>query len=151
MMYSTSFTDVAVTAAQDLFELTAPADAIIVLHSCYISQNTDYGDAASEGLTINVTRYSTSGSGGSTPTPRPMEVGMPASGATSEANNTSQGGTPVVVHSEAFNVQAGWQYRPTPEERIVCSAGDIIAIELPSAPADSLTMSGTLYFDEIGG
>ena len=151
MMYTTSFTNVAVTAAQDFFELTAPADAIIIIHSCYISQNTDYGDSAAEGLTINVTRYSTSGSGGTTPTPRPLEVGMSASGATSEANNTTEGGTPIVVHSECFNIQAGWVYRPTPEERIVCSAGDIIAINLPSAPTDSLTMSGTLYFDEIGG
>ena len=151
MMYTAVFTDVAVTVAQDFFELTAPSDAVVVIHSCYIFQNTDFGDAAAEGLTINITRYSTGGSGGANATERPLEVGFPASGSAVETNNTTQGGTPVVIHSEGFNVQAGWAYRPTPEERPVVSPSGIIAIELPSAPADSLTMSGTLTFEEIGG
>ena len=151
MIYSASFTDVAVTAAQDLFELTAPSDAVCIIHSCYIFQNTDFGDSAAEGLTISITRYSTSGSAGGTVTERPHEVGFPAAGAAVEINNTTQGGTPVIIMSDCFNVQAGWQYRPTPEERIVVSPSGIIAIELPSAPTDSLTMSGTLTWEEIGG
>jgi len=151
MVYTASFTDVAVTVAQDLFELTAPSDAAVIIHSCYIFQNSDFGDSAAEGLTISVTRYSTGGSGGGTPTERPHDVGYGASGSAVETNNTTQGGTPVVVHSDAFNVQAGWQYRPTPEERISVSPGGFLAIELPSAPADSLTMSGSLTYEEIGG
>ena len=151
MIYTASFTDVAISALQDLFELTAPSDAVVILHSCYIFQNSDFGDAAAEGLTINITRYSTSGSGGTAPTERPHEVGFPASGSAVEVNNTTQGGTPVVLFSEGFNVQAGWAHRPTPEERYVTSPSGIIAIELPTAPADALTVSGSLTFEEIGG
>ncbi len=151
IMYTASFTEVAVSAAQDIFELTAPSDAAVIIHSCYIGQSSDFGDSAAEGLPINITRYSTGGSGGSTLTERPHEVGSPASGSSVEANNTTQGGTPVVVASDDFNVQAGWQYRPTPEERITVSPSGIIAIELPAAPSDALTMSGSLTFEEIGG
>lgn len=150
-VYTASVTDVAVTVAQDFFELTAPSDLVFCILSCHIGQSSDAGDAAAEMLTINITRYSTSGSGGSTPTARPHHVGDAATSVIEEANNTTQGGTPVVLFSEAFNVQAGWHYVPIPEERIWVSPSGIIAIELPVAPGDSLTMSGSITYEVFGG
>ena len=50
--YSVSFTDVAVTVQQDLFQL----EALVVpakLLGCTISQSSDVGDAAAEGLSIS--------------------------------------------------------------------------------------------------
>lgn len=150
-MYSATFELVAVTAAQDLFEINAPSDAAVVVHGCWISQSSDAADAQSEQLNILIHRGSTSGSGGSTPTASPLSVGDPAFGGTVEANNTSQSTEGTILFSDSFNVMAGWQWLPTPEMRLVISPSGRLIIELQTAPADSLTMSGTVFFEEIGG
>lgn len=155
-MYTISFEGVTVSAAQDLFEVLVPADAIGVLHALYLSQSSDAGDAESEQLSISIQRITgapTSGSGGSTPTPRPVEEGDAAAGITAEANNTTQltGGTSVTLHRESFNVMAGLAYIPTPEMRPIFSPSTRCLVELPSAPADALTMDGVMYIEEIGG
>lgn len=153
-MYSAAFDAVAVTAAQDLFEVVAPSDACVVIHAIVVGQDTDAGDAQDEQLRIRLIRgHATSGSGGSSPTVAPLEFGDPAFGGTVEANNTTVAstGTPVTMHSEPFNVRAGFVYRPTPEERITLSPSQRLVVNLPGAPADSLTMSGTIVFEEIGG
>ena len=153
-MYSAVFQGVDVTAAQDLFEINVPSDAICVLHSVYVGQETEEGDAQDEMLQWSiVTGHATSGSGGSAPTAQPLETGSPAFGGTVEVNNTTiaSTGTASIKHSDAFNVRAGLQYRPTPEERIIGSPSARICIRLDDAPADSITMHGTAIFEEIGG
>ena len=150
-MYSAIFEEVAVTAAQDLFEINAPADSVVALHSVIITQSSDAGDVEDEQLSIIIHLGSTSGSGGTTPTARPLELGSPAFGGTVEVNNTTQSTEGNILHAEAFNVRAGFYYRPTPEERIIISPSDRLIIELQTAPADSLTMSGTAIFEAIGG
>jgi hypothetical protein len=153
-MYVATFTNVAVTAQQDFFEIVAPADSAVVIHYCNISQSSDYGDANDEGLRVNIKRgQTTSGSGGGAFTPLPLAAGDAAFGGTVEINNTTiaADGTIVVLHAEAFNIRAGWNYMPTPECRIVISPGIRATIGLITTPADSLTMEGTLIFEEIGG
>ncbi len=150
-IYVARFGNVAVSAAQDLFELNAPSDAVCKLLACRIGNSSDAGDAEAELLPIQIVRYATSGSGGSAVTARPTQVGDPAFGGTVEANNTTQGGTPTEVLSDSFNVQSGWLYQPPPEEQIIISPSGILAIELPNAPGDALTMWGSLVFEEIGG
>lgn len=151
LMYMCQFYSVTVTAVQDLFEITAPSDAVVTLHSIYVGQQSDYGDSAAEGLDIQISRATASGSGGTAGTENPLEVGSPAAGAVVECNNTTQATGTTVLLSDTFNVQAGWQYRPTPEERIVISPSGILVVELPVAPADALEMSGTIIWEEIGG
>lgn len=150
-MYSATFEEVAVTAAQDLFEINAPSDATVIVHAVHISQSSDAGDAQSEQLNVLIHRGSTSGSGGSTPTAAPLSLGDPAFGGTVEANNTSQSTEGTQLHSENFNVMAGLSIIWTPETRPVISPSGRLIIELQTAPADSLTMSGTVYFEEVGG
>lgn len=148
-IYTASISEVAVSAAQDLFELTAPSTGMVRILSARWGQSSDAGDAAAELLPWNLTRYATSGSGGSTPTPAPHSVGHAASGVTVEANNTTQGGTPTVVLSDCWNVQAGYLYQPPPEEMVTIPPSGILAIEFPSAPADSITVSGSVTFEEL--
>lgn len=150
-MYTVTFEKVAVTAIQDLFEIVAPSDAVVVLHNAQVSQDSDEGDTEAEQLNILIHRGSTSGSGGSTVTPAPLEVGDAAFGGTCEANNTTQGTEGTQVWSESFNIQVGWHFIPTPETRPVISPSGRLIIELQDAPADSLTMSGSVTFEEIGG
>lgn len=153
-MYTAVFNNVAVTAIQDLFELVAPADAVVVLHDIHLSQNTDVGDAAEEILRIELTAgHTTSGSGGSAVTPVPLSLGDAAFGGTCEANNTTQASTGTIVTKYVWN----WNIRGpfdkifTPETRPMISPSARMCIELPAAPADSITMSGSITFEEIGG
>jgi hypothetical protein len=150
-MYSAVFEQVAVTAAQDLFEINAPADAVVVLHSCVVTQSSEAADAQAEMLPVLFHLGSTSGSGGTTPTARPLQLGDAAFGGTVEVNNTTQSTEGNQLHAESFNVQVGFYYTPTPETRIVISPSDRLIIELQTAPADSITMDGTVIFEEIGG
>ncbi len=137
--------------AVDLWEITAPTDAVVVLHSVYIGQDSDYADAQAEGLTVSLTRYATAGVNGTALTPAPHDTGYAAAGSTVDKLNTTQGGTPTVVLSDSWNIQIGWQYRPSPEERIVISPGKILAVELPDSPADTIVIDSSITFEEIGG
>jgi hypothetical protein len=155
LMYSATFSSVAVTAQQDLFEYTAPADAVVIIHSVELSQSTDVGDAASEGLAILHKRgATTSGTGGTqAATPAPLEFGFPAAGGVLDLNNTTKAtaGTIVTLRSSNWLIQTPYLWLPTPEVRHVLSPGQRYTVELATTPADSVTMSGELIFEEIGG
>lgn len=154
--YSISFSAVAVSAAQDLFELTAPANAAarVRLHSVSLVQTSDVAAADSEVLRVSLLRYSsasTSGSGGSAPTPAPLESGDPAATFTAEVNNTTTatGGTSVTLAETGFNVLAGleWTLPIPPDRKPSAVNGERLVLRL-TAPADALTMSGTAIVEE---
>lgn len=157
-IYHGQVSGVTVSAAQDIFELLAPADAVLVVHSWTVFQTSDVGDAAEEILRLQTVRgvgSVTSGSGGTTVTTQPLSDGDPATGATLEANNTTQ----MVVGSGSLDTleQYGWNVRIpmttiyTPETRPVISPSNRWTLALPGAPADALTLSATVTFEEIGG
>jgi len=148
-IYSANFAGVAVTAAQDLFEVNAPADAVVVLHEIKITQRTK---STVERLIFSIQRSTgSSGSGGSTPTANPLAVGDPAFGGTVEANNTTRATTLTLLHQEDQDCQVGLHYLPTPEDRILLSPSGRIIVGLEVAPAASMTFEGSIKFEEIGG
>lgn len=152
-VYSVSFEDVAVTAAQDLFELNAAAGKPLAIHSIFVAQSSDAGSSETEMARIRIRRgHSTSGSGGSAPTPIALNPSAAAASFTAEVNNTTQatGGSPVLIHADAFEVHGGWQIVFTPETRPIVAGGSRIVVDLEGAPTDSLTMHGTIYVEEIG-
>jgi hypothetical protein len=151
-IYTAVFNNVAVTAIQDLFELNAASDAVVYLHDIHISQNTDVGDAAEEVLRIELTSgHTTSGSGGTTPTARPRDIGQSAFGGTVEVNNTTQASTGTIITHYVWNwnIRVGFDKIFTPETRPRVAPSGRMCLELPAAPADSLTMSGTITFEEV--
>lgn len=153
-IYTATFSEIAVTAIQDIFELVAPADAIVKIHRIELGQRSDVGDAAEEILPVQLTSgHTTSGSGGAAVTPVPREFGDAAFGGTCERNNTTQAsaGTIVEHHNWAWNIRGPFDRVFTPEEMPILSPSRRACIELPVAPADSITMSGTITFEEIGG
>lgn len=156
LIYTASFQDVAATAVQDLFEILAPSDALLEIIGLSLGQTDDVGDAAEEMLLTTVRMVSgspTSGSGGSTPTPRPHNLGGPASGVVCEANNTTQlsGGTNVVIFPFLVNVRIPERQIEIPEGRIIVSPSTRFLWELEDTPADSLTISGSVTWLERGG
>lgn len=151
-VYTVVFQRVAVTAAQDLFLLVTSSTVPIEILRCEIGQNSDFGDAQDELLAIrHRTGMTTNGSGGSTPTPNPTHGTTAASGVTAHANDTtaSSAGTILEAYESDFNVRSGYLWVMTPEERIVVAASSKWALNLPAAPADSLTMSGTVVYREL--
>jgi len=150
-VYSATFEAVTVSAAQDFFELNAPATGACVLLSASIGQYSDPGDAEAEMLRMQIKRSTgTSGSGGSTVTARPHEVLLAVFPGTVDANNTTVATTTTVVRAETWNAQVGWLYQPTPEERLTVAPSGRLVISLPAAPADALSMSGTMTFAFLG-
>lgn len=152
-MYSVVFQNVAVSAIQDLFELTPADDKPIVIHSIEVGQSSDAGDAASELLRWSIVRgHTTGGSGGTAPTPAPLNPNDAAAGCAAEVNNTTiaSAGTTTTPYASTFNIATGLVYIPTPECRIGASqANTTIVVRLVAAPADALTMDGTLVFEEL--
>lgn len=153
--YSVPFSAVSVSAAQDLFEVLAASGKPFFLHEIVIAQASDYGDAQAEGLSILIKRATgsyTSGSGGSTVTPAKHLTNDAAAGPTAKLNNTSQAATGsgalTTIRADAFNVQAGYQYMPTPEQRLFFLPAEAVVVSI-TAPTDAVTMSGTLVFEEM--
>lgn len=153
-MFTAQFNGVAVTAQQDFFEIVAPADGVVVIHELELSQSSDVGDAAEEGLSILLkSGATTSGSGGSTPTAIPIMLDGTAFAGTVGANNTTKANTGTIVTHAAWNwnIRMPFQKLWTPETRPVVSPSRRMTVELATTPADSLTVSGTLTFELIGG
>jgi hypothetical protein len=150
-VYYAPFTDVAVTAIQDFFEILAPSNAPIELLRINITQN---GSETSEQLSViikKVTGSPTSGSGGTTVTAvaAPHDVSRAFAG-TVEINNTTvlTGGTQSEFWQEGFNVLAGFEWRATPEDVIECGPSERIVIQLPAAPGASTQINGLVVIKE---
>lgn len=151
-MYVAEFENVGVTASQDFFEIGPAANRPVYLHEMGLFQSSDVGDAAEELLRVKVIRgHTTSGAGGTTSTPAPMDANDAASGVTSvEVNNTTvaSAGTAVDLWAGTFNVRVGLEKIWTPETRPRVQNALLLVVRLMAAPADSLTMNGYIYFSE---
>lgn len=159
--FSATFSAVAVTAAQDVFEITAGSGCRVRIRDLKIGQYSDFGDAQAEILSVTILRGSTvSGSGGSAVTPANMQPWSRAADSVVEANNTTiaSGGSPVTLVADTFNVAAGWSLRdclsvwdqPSKaifQEGIWLEASQRLVVRI-TVPADSITMNGTLVFEE---
>ncbi len=152
-MYSVEFSKVAVALDQDWFELIPADDKPIAIHAIFLAQSSDVGDAAEEILDFKIMRgFTSSGSSGGTSTPGVLNPLDTAAGATCEVNNTTIAttGTIIDLHSGSFNIRTGLQLIFPPEMRpIATEANTSIVVRLLLDTADELTMSGTVYFEEL--
>lgn len=154
-MYTVSFENVAVTAAQDFFEIDPAAEIPCYIHAVHLSQSSDVGDAEEEILRIRVIRVpatATSGSGGSAGDERRLDLNDAAASFVSEVNNTTVAtttGTLETVHTAYPNIRTGWDQVWSPETRPRVQNGELLVVRLDAAPADSLTMGGTIYVEEV--
>ena len=153
-IYTVTFSATAVTAQVDLFELRPADDKPIEVIGLFLGQSSDAGDAQAELLGYTVIRgFTTSGSGGATPAPAPLNRSDTAAGFSAETCNTTLAttGTTATLHADTFHVGAGEKlWLPEGCEWEASQADTSIVIRLNGAPADSLTMSGTCYVREQG-
>ena len=150
-VFTGEFSEITVSAVQDLWELTSPTTAVYILLSIRVGQRSDYGNAEAEGLPIEISRVTGAVGNGPTITPIAHQTLTSAFTGTLRRNSTTQATTRTRIFSDTFNVQGGWLYMPPPEERIVVPAnGGRIAVGLPVAPADALIMYSSITFMSIG-
>ncbi len=152
-MYSAEFSKVAVSLDQDVFEITPADDKPVAIHAVFLSQSSDLADAAEEILNFKIMRgHTSSGSVGSSSTPAPLNPIDAAAGAAVEVNNTTIAttGTIVDLHSGAWNIRTGLQLIFPPDQRpVTTEANTTVVVRLLEDLADVVTMSGTIYFEEL--
>lgn len=155
-MYMTQVPAVAVTAAQDFWEILAATAKPIRIHGWGLMQTTDLGDAQEEVLRVNEVRgvgTVTSGSGGTSPSVHPIDDSDAATAATVEANNTTRmvvgTGTLETLSERGWNIRIPLEVIYTPEMRPKIMPGDRWTLGLVAAPADSITVSQWICFEEI--
>jgi hypothetical protein len=150
-MYSVSFEEVSVASAdapQDLFNLLAAAGKPLIVHEVRIG-NTD--GETSEQWSILVHRGTTAGTGGSTPTPRPLDPSGAAAGFTARVNDdTTQATEGLILLADGFNVLNGWIWIPTPECRPMVAGSTRIVVELQTATVTTILLSGAMIVEEMG-
>lgn len=155
-LYTVVFENVTYAAASgdyDFFELVPATNKPICIEALFIKTSTEVGDAQEEQIRWSIVRgHTTSGSGGSAPTPAPIMSSDAAAGFTAETSNTTIASTAgTTLHADTFNIRIGLEYIAIPEHRIVCTAADSrIVVRMLSTLADDAGMSGTAYVRELG-
>jgi len=154
--YTVPFDAVTVAAAQDLFEITPADDKPIAIYGITLDNVAgvaDAGDAQEELLRLAVIRgFTSSGSGGTAPTPVALDGNDTAAGFTAEVNNTTLANTGTTTQPWSL----GWNTRVPlreflPEEAWIYAAqgNTTIVVRLVTAPADGFAASGTLWVAEL--
>jgi hypothetical protein len=147
-IYSAPIDAVAFTTATDLFEGTV-VDTVII-HALELSQTTDLSDAAEEVLQFGYYTGVTAGSGGTALTETTynrVDITAPTC-AVRTGGTASTGGTLRAVHG--WNIRIPLQAIWTPEMRPRIDSGeDPFSFRLLAAPTDSITVSGTIYWEEL--
>lgn len=140
----------------DLLEIAPADDKPVKLRGFVLSQISEVGDTAEEGLRISVMRLPatvTSGSGGSTPTPAPMDSANVAAGFASETGN----GTVATTSGSAVTLaEYGWNIRNSPYEvwypdDEFCpkvKQGEALVIRQQTTAADDYTGCFTAWLEE---
>lgn len=152
--YTATFKNVTVTAAQDLVTLLGGAGKMNRCYRAWLFFNTNTLPTA-QGLRLNIKAFTatlTAGTGGTAPTPRPLDPSDTASTTTARVNDT----TPATT-SGAFtdryplggHLYGGWNWH-MPDSGIWFGPTQGVIFELLAAPAASLELSGGLEYEEIG-
>ncbi len=145
-MYTVQFSEVAVSAQQDLFQIEALITPVIV-HAVYISQSSDTGDASAAMVSIQL-RKATDAVTDDLATVQ-LDEGDATQTADVAINETTELVTgQLIYHSEVWNIALPWVWLPPPEMRINVKITDVFCVNMNTT--DTLTMSGTIYFEEAG-
>lgn len=140
----------------DLLEILPADDKPVKLCGFILSQTSEVGDTAEEGLRISVMRLPatvTSGSGGSSATPAPMDSADSAAGAACECNNTTvatTNGTAITIEEMAWNERNSpyEHWYPDDQFRPKAKQGEALIVRMQTTPADDFSGCFTFYIME---
>lgn len=154
IIYTANFDAQAVTTATDMFEITPATDRPCVVFGISLLQTTDLGDTNEEVLRIGLYRDVTAGSGGSALTEvvyTNVSAAAAATAAVRSLGTASTGGT--LIDIIGWNIRIPLLWIPIPDMRPhfcnIAAEGPTSSFRLIGAPADSITVSGCIYWEEI--
>ncbi len=154
-IYTVSFENVTVSAAQDLISLKLPAGKNMIVKVLRVwlgASNTSLQTAQSLRLQCKYTLATfTAGTVGTAPTPIPVDPGDVAASTTARANDTTPGTTSAsfkVIMSQGVHNYAGldWPFKNPPLFPLL---GGFV-FELLSTVSGTCAFSGGLEFEESG-
>lgn len=152
--YSVTFEQVSVAAAQDLVQINGGAGKICRILRQWVSSS-DTTAPTNQQLALRsrfLPATVSNGSGGTTPTPRPLDPGDAAASVTALANNTSKAttnGTATILEENGCNVYAGYDYAfPRPP---IVGPSEAFVFELLSTVSGTVHLSGGVLVEESGG
>jgi hypothetical protein len=139
----------------DLWEFLPASNKPIKLRGYRFGQISEVGDAAEEGVEIQVIRMAATvtGSNGSSVTPVPMDSADAAAGFTAETNGatvaTTSGAT-TIMESCPWNLRGSPLEIWYPDERFCPKAksGEGLFIRLITTVADDITFGGVAFIEE---
>lgn len=156
-IFSAAFSAAAISTAgaRDIFHIhiTAPSDSKVALREIRLSQYSDFGDAQAELLPLQLMVGTSSVSTGAALAPQNVQrhAGAPTAGTAVVGPSTALASTAAaaMILADAWNVQPGWWWSPPADQHIILSPGQRAVIRM-GVPNDSITMNGTVIFQEIG-
>ena len=155
-IYSASFDDVSVAAAQSLFNVAtdtsgSPLLVAVAIHQIAFGQRSLTTWEAKPLRFVRTSGAYTTSSGGASATPRPHNFGDAAATATARTNDTTaaSGGTGVTVMTDEWVFLNNYLYLPAPEDRIIIAPGQCFQLYLPTAPSGATSCSGSITFEEL--
>jgi hypothetical protein len=148
--FSAPLTPTSITTTVDLFHVTAAAENAVTLLAMELYNTTDVGDTQEEVLSIAMARGVTGGSGGTGLTEVNFgDAGGSAVSATVLGLNTTVSTAGTVIAHMGWNVRVPFFWCPIPELRpTIDSTQDPVVFRLLAAPADAITIGGTIYWYE---
>lgn len=159
-IFSAAFAGVAASLTQDVFSIKAPSSSRIRLREIRLAQYTDFGDAASEILSVQVIRgHNTAGSNAGNVTITPANIhgwsGAPSDTGTVVTRNdtglatdTGTGNTAILM-ADAWNIQSQWSPNWSVAEMPILDVNQRAVVRM-SVPADAVTLNGTLVYEKLG-
>ena len=153
-VYEVLFESVLVAAPQDLLQIKGAAGKILKIKRQWAAC-TDTSLATAQMLSVRsrfLPATVTDGSGGSSPTPGPIDPGDAAASFTAKANSTTKAtsSNPVTILEEnGFHLYAGYAFPfPTPPP---IGPSESFVFELLSTVSGTVHISGGVEVEEIGG
>lgn len=157
-MYYVPFAGGTVTNAggnADLWEIAPAAQKPVKLIGFCFGQISEVGDAAEEGVEMQIIRMTATvtGSNGTSVTPVPVDSADAAAGAACEVNGATvatTSGTSTVVASIPWNIRGspGEVWAPRPGTEVKAKNAEFLFIRLITTVADDITFGGYAIIEE---
>jgi len=143
--YAVKMDSISVTAAKTLVTVGSPATAVLEVVRCKITTRATVSEASQ----VTIFRATTEGTN-TTSTPYALGA-YAASGVDGGVNHSVEPSSQTVLHSDGFNLVAGWEWVALDEEgRLVVPPSSFFGIELMVAPAGATVMSAMIEYIEKG-
>ena len=153
-MYAVTFEKVSVSAAQDLVQIIGATGKMLRIRRQWVA-DVDAAAPSNQGLALRgrfLGATVTNGSGGTSPTPKPLDPGDSAASFTAKVNSTTpatSSGTVNIVEENGANIFGGYDYMfPFPPP---IGPSESYVFELITNPNTTVLLSGGVIVEEIGG